>query len=893
MAIINPEWVTKGVGSFQTADEMNTLAAAVKNNAVELQTDINNLSTHISNKSNPHEVTKVQLDLDNVDNVSDINKPVSIAQAEAIAVVQTNLNNHKADVNNPHGVTKVQIGLSEVNNTSDINKPVSTATQNALDTKENILNKGIAGGYAALDEYGKIPEDQLPSSSNDVLEFISITGFPITGESGKIYIDKQTNKLYRWENGSYVYIKSGAVDSVAGKTGIVILDKNDVGLSNVDNTSDILKPVSAAQASAIDIVQSDIDIHKLEVNNPHSVTKAQVGLGNVDDTSDVNKPISIAQHAAIDAVQDDLNIHKNNTDNPHNVTKTQLGLSAVDNTADVNKPISIATQTALNLKADKVRQMIAGSGLTGGGDLSADRTYNVVSANDGITVNADNIQLNTIDNLTTTSTTKPLSANQGKTLNDSLTQLQNLVKYSYQWYGIEWDITISTSSCTRIGNLSLHNTLPIQSKLRRCVLNDTGNVVYYLGTTDSTKKEDGVTTAILDGTDGQIMVEIPEFYYQWETDGNKRRLVLSLYPIFLNKSRKMYISAYECALNRINNKLSSVVNTTVDYRGGTNDSALDALPSTLLGKPVTNLSLTTFRTYARNRGSINWNCYLYEAHKAICMLYYTEYSNFNSQLPYNSNLDGNGYKQGGLSDGITNFDGTKWNNFNSSNPFIACGSTNSLGNNTGIISYTAPFEYDSNGSTNYKGTFNISTSYITGNYVSSAQILYRCILDSTGNDITNTTYFTVVSRTTSNITSYRGIENPFGHVWKWTDGCKFNIQTSIAGDKSLFYTCDNPNNYQDTNYVNYNIKGYASRTSGWFKTFINGEIIPENIGGSSSTYIADYFYTDAVGSPGQRGVLFGGAADPRSSAGLGFVYSNSTPSYATPDFGSRLCYIYL
>ena len=304
MAIINPEWVTKEVGSFQTAEEMNTLAAAVKNNAVELQTDVNNLSSHISNKVNPHEVTKVQLDLDNVDNVSDINKPVSIAQAEAIAVVQTNLNNHKADVNNPHGVTKVQIGLSEVNNTSDINKPVS-----------------------------------------------------------------------------------------------------------------------AAQASAIDIVQSDIDIHKLEVNNPHSVTKAQVGLGNVDDTSDVNKPISIAQHTAIDAVQDDLNIHKNNTNNPHNVTKTQLGLSAVDNTADVNKPISIATQTALNLKVDKVRQIIAGNGLTGGGDLSTDRTLSVVSANDGITINTDNVQLNTIDNVTTTSITKPLSANQGKVLNDNLVQL--------------------------------------------------------------------------------------------------------------------------------------------------------------------------------------------------------------------------------------------------------------------------------------------------------------------------------------------------------------------------------------------------------------------------------------------------------------------------------------
>ena len=140
MAIINPEWIIKQEGSFQTAEEMNTLAAAVKNNAIESQTDINNLSAHINNKSNPHEVTKIQLDLENVDNVSDTNKPVSIAQAEAIAVVQTNLNNHKADVNNPHGVTKVQIGLSEVNNTSDINKPVSTAQASAIDIVQSDID---------------------------------------------------------------------------------------------------------------------------------------------------------------------------------------------------------------------------------------------------------------------------------------------------------------------------------------------------------------------------------------------------------------------------------------------------------------------------------------------------------------------------------------------------------------------------------------------------------------------------------------------------------------------------------------------------------------------------------------------------------------------------------
>ena len=78
-------------------------------------------------------------------------------------------------------------------------------------------------------------------------------------------------------------------------------------------------------------------------------------------------------------------------DNPHSVTKSQVGLSNVDNTSDINKPISTNTQTALNTKADKVITITAGAGLIGGGDLSSNKTINIASANDGITINVDNI----------------------------------------------------------------------------------------------------------------------------------------------------------------------------------------------------------------------------------------------------------------------------------------------------------------------------------------------------------------------------------------------------------------------------------------------------------------------------------------------------------------------
>lgn len=102
---------------------------------------------------------------------------------------------------------------------------------------ELISNKGIANGYASLDSSGKISSNQLPSYVDDVLEFSNIASFPTTGENGKIYIDLSTNKVYRWSGSQYIYITSGAVDSVNGYTGVVVLSKSDVGLGNVTNES--------------------------------------------------------------------------------------------------------------------------------------------------------------------------------------------------------------------------------------------------------------------------------------------------------------------------------------------------------------------------------------------------------------------------------------------------------------------------------------------------------------------------------------------------------------------------------------------------------------------------------------------------------------------------------
>lgn len=120
-----------------------------------------------------------------------------------------------------------------------------------------LSQKGAANGVAILDASGQVPASQLPSYVDDVLEgyykaadakFYKEAAYTnlIAGETGKIYVSLDTNKTYRWTGTTFVYITSGAVDSVNGLTGVVVLNKSHVGLSNVDNTADAAKSVLSA-----------------------------------------------------------------------------------------------------------------------------------------------------------------------------------------------------------------------------------------------------------------------------------------------------------------------------------------------------------------------------------------------------------------------------------------------------------------------------------------------------------------------------------------------------------------------------------------------------------------------------------------------------------------------
>lgn len=405
-------------------------------------------------------------------------------------------------------------------------------------------------------------------------------------------------------------------------------------------------------------------------------------------------------------------------------------------------------------------------------------------------------------------------------------------------YGVEWDTASSSPDGVRVGNMQLHRELPVQSKMRRCLLDRDGGVKEYL---DNELSWGGSYL------DYAVMTEIPEHWYKLYFNGTKFRMMLSEIPLPGYKHvDKFYISTYEARMYRTDNLLCSAAGASelsdpnsTNFRGGDNTAEWDDTYRSLLGRPVTNLTRDQFRQAARKRGS-GWEMYTYNAHKTLFWLFAVEYATLDSQKPFNAQKDANGFAQGGLGPGPTQM--TDWTNFNNANPLIPCGYTNEFGNGSGEKAYVVKNASDG-------------------------------------------THATLMAN------RYRGIENPFGHIWKHTDGANIQVTTGDAG-LSILWTTDEPSNFSDTSYTGYDKKGNICRTNGYAKKMLlgeDGDIVATEVGGSSSTYWCDYYFTNTLDNR-MRVVLVGGYADHGSRAGLACVVTADVPSTALRYFGTRLCF---
>jgi hypothetical protein len=268
--------------------------------------------SHITDNTNPHSVTKAQVGLENVVNV-DTSTTANIVDSE-----------------NKRFVTDTD--LTTLSNTSGTNTGDETNTTIISKigyTPENTLNKGVNNGYCGLDSGGKIPLQNLPST---LLKYIgtwnaetnipNLTATDLTKVS-HVYVVSHDGTQFgiTWKAGDWlIYDADGVAEksdnsdnvvSVNGKTGVVVIDKADVGLNNVDNTSDLDKPISTLTQTALNLKADNLDLtaHTTNTSNPHGVTKAQVGLANVaniDTTTTTNITDSADKRFVSDAAKDKL-----------------------------------------------------------------------------------------------------------------------------------------------------------------------------------------------------------------------------------------------------------------------------------------------------------------------------------------------------------------------------------------------------------------------------------------------------------------------------------------------------------------------------------------------------------------------------------------------------------
>jgi len=425
------------------------------------------------------------------------------------------------------------------------------------------------------------------------------------------------------------------------------------------------------------------------------------------------------------------------------------------------------------------------------------------------------------------------------------------------WYGVQWDVTSATTSLTDIGNTDYHTTLPVHAEMQAACIKNDKSITYYLDETDFTKKADG-SASDLTGTDGQAMIIIPKHYRKFEEDGNIRRAKISMYPL------DGFDTIAKCAIGI--------------YEGYVKTA--DTLCSITGQMATTSTTRAVFRTDAAKRGT-GWSQLSYDAYSAIFWLYLVEYADWNSQST--------------LGNGATNAENTNWNEYNDYNPIVNTGLINSYGMVTSSVAFSVNNWYKgtADGTTANKlvdaGRFAVwDVSYI-GKYVvnttnvpiDSALISAKDSDDvlSVSADIftTGDNYYISSSTLSSQAACWRGFEHIFGHIYKLVDGININ--------EHVVYTCSIPANFADATITNYTLTGTAASSNGYITRFLNETIIPSTVGGSSSTYMCDYYY-QSTGS--WRVAAWGGNLYNGASAGLGSA-SFSLTTGADSFYGSRLC----
>ena len=460
--------------------------------------------------------------------------------------------------------------------------------------------------------------------------------------------------------------------------------------------------------------------------------------------------------------------------------------------------------------------------------------------------------------------TTPLNRNtMGLILGSGSTKPQ----YPYDmWYGVQGDFTSKDYILTRIGNMDLHRKLPIQNKLRRFVENTDGSVKYYLHQNDSRKKDSGAA-AKLDTTDGNVMLEKPEYFARFEVEGTKWALCISEYalPGFVRMTRKTLspwgatidiansIAVSGCWLQwgaddellRDENGFISLLPNAANFRGGSgaSDASKDGTYNSQLGMPRTSISDAGARRSCKNGTHLG----MARAYMEIAWLQRIEYASLDCQNTYNETLTADGFHQGGLGNG-TNMNSDQWNTWGGYRPFIPCGVTAVLGNNTGRVSYTV------------KGWSN-------------------------GDKVVQ-------------VASYRGLEAPFEYLWFYADDILIFYSPNSAEGRTIAYGCTDPTKFTSPTGVPTVVpEGYIPitdlpRRSGSLWNFgfsYDGFTFGTSVTSSLNQGFCDHFVHSGEDVSGWHRVLLSGRSNDGSYAGFAYMNTSLYGSWVNAAGAFRLC----
>ena len=407
---------------------------------------------------------------------------------------------------------------------------------------------------------------------------------------------------------------------------------------------------------------------------------------------------------------------------------------------------------------------------------------------------------------------------------------QNLEEFD--WYGVSWSETSSNPDCIRIGNMDMHRSLPIQSMMKPFAF-QTQPLYKDQFVPMKENFSEAMYGHVNNGEAGQVastvnvMIKIPEFWYVDDYTPGTKTHNLKICP-HAKPGWYHHKEAYVSAYEAFN----------FDNKG-----RLVSMRSVV---PTVNFNRTNGRTWARANGfdgEAKWNLYTYEEHRAICHLFLVEYATRNSQKAVNTELTPEGFRQGGLGSGCTT--GTATINGAQTWSFIPTGSSDSLGSGSGEVTVTIQ-QTDQSGS---------NTSTITR----------KC-------------------------NRYRGIENPFGHIWKHTD----DIISKYEAPYRTWYKSVKPDQFATNKNNSYKPLCSVDNVNTGYKTEIKAtpacDFFSMSVsGGSETTYWCDYNWDNTDTS--EHCLLIGGSSGNGGAAGLFSLLSYHGVGASDATFGSRLTYL--